>query len=233
MTKLRCVPVEPTKEQVEAGELSLRDYEKHPEGRYFVEAFDKTKEIYQAMLAAAPPARSEFAAWYKNRWPKSVDDDQDPQICALRDYMECAWNAALAETESSPTQERAPTGTVPADAPAPALGDVSNAELDALVERLCHAARMVSPGNPLIRVEWDAASAIVALRQRAEAAERNAARYRWLRENGCNIYGDTEPVQIPQNDGSCRSVDAPRIQMTTGLDAAIDQCRRLERKAKP
>ena len=60
MTKLRCAPLEPTKEQVEAGELSLRDYEKHPEGRYFVEAFDKTKEIYQAMLAAAPPPSPEI-----------------------------------------------------------------------------------------------------------------------------------------------------------------------------
>lgn len=52
---------------------------------------------------------------------------------------------------------------------------------------------------------------------------KDAERYRWLRENSCNIYGDTMGVPIPQNDGSYRDMNAPVIRMMETLDAEIDK----------
>jgi hypothetical protein len=91
------------------------------------------------------------------------------------------------------------------------------------------------PGGSSEPCEVFRASALLLERLKALEAEldqlkADAARYRWLRDTGCNIYGDTTAVPIPQNDGSYKDVLAPMIRAGETLDAAIDAARTASEK---
>ena len=58
----------------------------------------------------------------------------------------------------------------------------------------------------------------------------DARRYRWLRDNGCSIFGESQGAKVGAGDGQTRVVQAPVIRATETLDAAIDAAIALEVK---